>query len=153
MKKFIAFVLSILLMFSMCSCELFPVENPTKTETVETTVSTTEENVSEETVTLPSTIVPGEPEAPDLTDKSRTALIAYASEFNWNTSIVDEILSCVPDMDMMDKVEKIDDTNFKLVMTDGIVYNLVIDAQTRALISIVDAVGNGLYPGCADGCN
>lgn len=141
MKKFIAFVLSILLMFSMCSCELFLVENPTKTEIVETIVSTTEENVSEETATLPSTIVP------DLTDKARTALIAYAGEFNWDISVVDEILSHVPDMDMMDKVEKIDDTNFKLVMSDGIVYNLVIDAQTKALTSIVDATGNGLYPG------
>ena len=132
MKKIIAFLMSLLLALSLCAC--IPEVNAPATDPTEITVTT--EPAGTET-TVPST------DATENTDPTwhlqevADKLEGYAIEFNWNDSVVDLILTVgLPDLDMLDRVEKENDTTFDIYLTDGTSYEVVLNAKTGEVSSI-----------------
>lgn len=133
MKRILAFLMSLVLALSLCACTITEVNAPT-TNPTETTVTT--EPTGTET-TVPST------DATENTDPTwhlqevADKLAGYAIDFNWNDSVVTLILTVgLPDLDMLDRVEKENDTTFDIYLTDGTSYEVELDATTGEVSSI-----------------
>ena len=138
MKRIIAFLMSLLLALCLCAC--IPEVNAPATDPTESTVTT--EPTGTET-TVPST------DATESTDPTwhlqevADKLAGYASDFNWNDSVVNIILTVgLPDLDMLDRVEKENDTTFDIYLTDGTSYEVVLNANTGEVSSIHNNVDN-----------
>ncbi len=146
MKRFLAFTCALLASLLLCAC--IPVEPTTGPETAPLTETITQTVPAEtiEPATVPETVIPNQ------TEKAEQLLNGYCVEFNWDKGSTEIVLTSVPDCDMLESVEKIDDITYKITMTDKIVYDLTIDAQTRQIATITCGE-EGFYPRCEDNCH
>ena len=104
MKRIIAFLMSLMLVLSLCACHVPEVNAPTLDPT-ETTV-------------------------PNLTGDAEQKLTDYAVGYGWPAGVVETIRTSVPDFDTFDSIESAGDgTNFVIVMNDGVRYKLAVDAE------------------------
>lgn len=146
MKRFIAMLFALLLALNLCACDVnAPTTDPTETTVVTTPTDTTvvTDPTGTTDVTEPVDTTGPTTDTTISTDPSwhlqSTAdkLAGYAIDFNWNDSVVTIILTVgLPDLDMLDRVEKEDDTTFDLYLTDGTSYEVVLDAKTGEVTSI-----------------
>jgi hypothetical protein len=144
MKRIITFLMSLLLVLSLCACDI-PEVNAPATDPTETTVTT--EPTGTET-TVPST------DATESTDPTwhlqevADKLAGYAIDFNWNDSVVDTILTCgLPDMDMFDRVEMLNVTTYDIYLSDNTIYRVVLDAGSGDVQTIQDIATNTNFYG------
>lgn len=141
MKRLLAFLLAVLAVLGLCACEPIPTTDEPETAITETVPATSEvtETVTEENI-------------PNHLDATEKALVQYAKDFGWAETVVEAIVSHTPDLDMLDKVVKTNDTTYKILLTDGTEYIMTIDIDSKEVDTIT--FGDiGLYPGCADGCH
>ena len=137
MKRIIAFLMSLMLVLSLCACQSSEVNEPTTDSTTSTVVTDPVETTPGTETTVPST------DATESTDPTwhlqeiADKLAVYATDFNWNDSVIEVILTVgLPDLDMFDRVEKENDTTFDIYLTDGTSYEVVLDATTGEVSSI-----------------
>ena len=162
MKRIIAFLLSLMLALSLCACQIFEENVPTTDSTTSTVVTdpietdpTTSTVVTDPTETTPSTetTVPST-DATESTDPAwhlqevADKLAEYATNFNWNDGVTEVILTAgLPDMDMFDRVEQLDELTYDIYLSDSTVYRMVLDAGSGDVQAIQDIATNTNYYG------
>ena len=114
MKRFLAFLLSLILALSMCGCGITEVQAPTAEPSVTTVPSETTE---------------------DLTAGAEAVLAEIAQYYSVSDDFDDVILAQVPDAFMLVDYRATCWTFF-LVMSDGIEYIVIIDDTDNHITSI-----------------
>ncbi len=107
MKRLIIMLLSLLMALNLCACNILPVSAPT-TDPTETIV-----------VTVPDTTT-------DTTETSYPWLNAESTQkfldCGWSLENIDIIMGVIPDMDSLYTITKISDSDYALLMDNGIEY-------------------------------
>ena len=145
MKRLFALLLSLLMILSLCACQPSGGINTPTTSPIETTVTT--EPTGTET-TVPST------DATESTDPAwhlqeiSDKLTGYATDFNWNDGVIDVILTVgLPDLDMFDRVEQLNELTYDIYLSDDTVYRMVLDAGSGDVQAIQDITTNTNFYG------
>ena len=137
MKKIIAFLMSLMLVLSLCACQIPEVNAPTTDPTTSTVVTDPTETTPSTETTVPSTDATESTETTWHLQEVADKLAGYAIEFNWNDSVTDVILTVgLPDLDMFDRVEKVDELTYVIYLTDEVSYRMILNADTGDVESI-----------------
>jgi hypothetical protein len=141
MKRMIAFLMSLMLVLSLCACQIPEVNAPTTDPTTSTVVTDPTETTPSTETTVPSTDATESTETTWHLQEVADKLAGYAIEFEWNDGVVDIILTVgLPDLDMFDRVERINVTAYLIYLSDGTSYRMVLDAGSGDVVDIVNNV-------------
>lgn len=134
MKRFLSFFLALMLMCSLCACDLLN--------------NTTSPDPSTDTViTTPST---DETVVPDLNAEAVAKLEELVANHLCDENFISVIVDHVPDLFMLQEAKAIACWTYRLTMSDGIEYHIITD-QNGTITSISywndgDTSGPQLYP-------
>ena len=140
MKRLFALLLSLLMILSLCACQPSEEINPTET------VVTTEPSGAETTV--PSTDATASTDPTWHLQEVADKLAGYATDFNWNDGVTEVILTVgLPDLDMFDRVEQLNELTYDIYLSDNTVYRMVLDAGSGDVQAIQDIATNTNFYG------
>ena len=136
MKRILAFLMSVLLILSLCACKpvSIPDDEPTTIPTG-TSAPTTEPTIAP--TTEPATIPTTEPTFPWHLQETAAKVKVYADQYGWSDKVVSVMLNWIPDMDMFKSIEQINEYQFIIYMTDECSYRMTVNTKINEVEVIV----------------